>query len=96
MSIGIAVTKVEIDSRVGDTARSFLRAFEQVDDIKFFLDATPDDDLVALGYTANEVAVIKTAFGDLTQLRQIWEGTATLGTAKDFRTFVRRLWGVGP
>jgi hypothetical protein len=40
-------------------------------------------------------ADLKTAFADLTQLGTIWTGQAALPTAKDFRTFVRRLWGVG-
>ena len=95
MSVGLPITKSEIDSRAGDTARAFQRAFADVATLKGYLDATPDADLVALGYTAGEVATLKTAWADLSQLGTIWAGAASLATAKDFRTFVRQLWGVG-
>jgi hypothetical protein len=51
--------------------------------------------LIALGFTADEVATLKTAFTDLSQLGRIWAGAEALAAPKDFRTFVRRLWGVG-
>jgi hypothetical protein len=38
---------------------------------------------------------LKSAFADLTQLGTIWTGSAALPAAKDFRAFVRLLWGVG-
>jgi len=95
MSVGLPVTKDEIDSRAGDTARAFQRSFEDVYTMQTYLEATPNPDLVALGYTDQEVATLKTAFADLTQLSQIWAGLEALPAAKDFRTFVRPLWGVG-
>lgn len=95
MSVGIQVTKGEIDSRVGQIARDFQKLFRDLPILKNFLDATPDADLIALGYTAGEVATIKTAINDLEQLRGIWLGTSNLANVKDFTTFVRRLWGVG-
>lgn len=95
MSVGLAVTKGEIDSRAGDIARSFQRAFDDVATLKGFLDAAIDADLIALGYTTDEVATLKTAWADLTTLATIWAGAAALPAAKDFRVFVRRLWGVG-
>jgi hypothetical protein len=95
MSVGLTVTKGELDSRAGDIARGFQRAFDDVATLKGFLDATVDADLIALGYTSDEVATLKTAWADLSQLGTIWAGAATLPSAKDFRTFVRRIWGVG-
>ena len=95
MSVGLPATKQEIDSRAGDIARAFQRTFADVVTLQSYLAATPDGDLVTLGYSANEVAVLKTAFTDLTQLGTIWTGSAALAQAKDFRTFVRQLWGVG-
>jgi hypothetical protein len=95
MSVGLPVTKTEIDSRAGDIARTFQRAFEDVATMKVYLDATVEADLVALGYTSDEVATLKTAFADLAELGTIWTGAAALPAAKDFRVFVRRLWGVG-
>lgn len=95
MSVGLPVTKQEIDTRAGDTARAFQRAFEDVLTMKGYLDATVEADLVALGYTSNEVAVLKTSFADLTQLEKIWHGLEALPAPKDFTVFVRQLWGVG-
>jgi hypothetical protein len=95
MSVGLAVTKGEIDSRAGDIARTFQRVFEDVGTMKVYLDATDEATLVALGYTSNEVAVLKTAWADLAELGTIWLGQAALAAPKDFRQFVRQLWGVG-
>lgn len=95
MSVGLPVSKNEIDNRAGDIARSFQAAFDNVAVMKVYLDGTVDADLVALGYTADEVATLKTAWADLTELGTIWTGQAALTAPKDFRTFVRRIWGVG-
>jgi hypothetical protein len=95
MSVGLAVTKQEIDARAGDLARGFQKSFEDVATLQGYLEQTPNADLVALGYTDDEVATLKTALVDLTQLGHIWAGTEALEVPKDFRTFVRRLWGVG-
>lgn len=95
MSVGLPVTKDEVDTRAGDIARAFQRAFDDVVTLKGFLDATDEATLVGLGYTANEVAVLKTAWADLAQLATIWTGTTALPAPKDFRQFVRQLWGVG-
>lgn len=95
MSVGISVTKQEIDSRAGEIASRFQGAFDDVAILKLYLDATPDETLVDLGYSAQEVATIKTAFTDLSQLGTLWVGTATLTTPKDFRAFAKQLWGLG-
>jgi len=95
MSVGLPVTKDEVDTRAGDLARSFQKNFEDVATLKTFLDQRDQTALEALGYTPDEVATLKTAVADLAQLATIWAGQATLDPAKDFRTFVQRLWGVG-
>ena len=95
MSVGLPATKNEVDTRSGDIARSFQRAFKDMATLQSYLEQTPTADLVALGYTDQEVAVLKTAFADLTQLGNIWVGSEALPAPKDFRTFVRQLWGVG-
>lgn len=95
MAVGLTVTKNEIDARAGDLARAFQKNFEDVATLQGYLTSTPEADLVALGYTPEDVATLKTAIGDLAQLGQIWVGAVNLPDAKDFRVFVRRLWGVG-
>jgi hypothetical protein len=95
MSVGLGVTKSEIDIRAGDLARAFQKQFGDVVTLQSYLVATPEADLIALGYTSQDVAVLKTALSDLSQLAEIWVGAVALAEAKDFRVFVRQLWGVG-
>lgn len=95
MSVGLPVTKDEIDIRAGDIARAFQRLFGDVVTMQQYLLATPNPDLVELGYTEDDVAVLKTSFTDLMQLADIWVGNEALPEPKDFRAFVQQLWGVG-
>lgn len=95
MSVGLPATKSEIDTRSGDIARQFQRSFGDVVTLQQYLIATANADLVALGYTDEEVATLKTAWADLMQLAEIWTGAEALAAPKDFRVFVSRLWGVG-
>ena len=95
MAVGLEATKAEIDMRAGDISRQFQQSFGDVVTMQQYLAAKTEADLVTLGYTADEVASLKTAFADLTQLGRNWTGAEALPEAKDFRTFVSRLWGVG-
>jgi hypothetical protein len=95
MPVGLPVTKDELDRRSGDLARAFQTNFQDVATLQGYLDATDQATLEALGYTPDDVATLKTALTDLAQLGRIWAGAEALPAAKDFRTFVRRLWGVG-
>jgi len=95
MSVGLAISKSELDSRAGDICRGFQQQFRDVGTLKAFLDQTADADLVALGYTQQEVTTLKSAFADLATLAAIWTGTQAQTTPYDFRTFVRDIWGVG-
>ena len=93
--VGINIDKAAVDSNAGTLAQSLQSAFNRTQQLKAWLDATPDATLVALGYTSGEVAVLKSAITDLDQLRTIYQGGATLGTAKDFRTFAKQMYGFG-
>ena len=95
MSVGLPVTKDEIDARAGDISRQFQRLFGDVVTLQQYLLSTPTATLVELGYTDQDVATLKTAFSDLTELGNIWIGQAALAAPKDFRIFVKQLWGVG-
>jgi sulfur carrier protein ThiS len=96
MSVGLAVTKNEIDARSGDIARAFQRLAGDTTTLKGYLDATTEEVLVELGYTTNEVAVLKTSITDLEQLLvKIGYGQEPLAVSKDFTVFLRQLWGVG-
>ena len=95
MSVGFTISKGEIDTRMGDLSRSFQKLFRDEVVLKDFFDATVDADLQALGYSVNEVAILKSAIADLDQLRRIADGAEALAETKDFTQFLRLLWGVG-
>lgn len=97
MAAGIPVTKSQFDDLVGTTPRAGKIFFERVLIAKDFLDQYSSADLVTNGWCASSTDAdnVKSTFADLAQLETIWRGAATLGSAKDFRTFARRLWGLG-
>lgn len=70
----------------------------QIQEIEVFLAAHPDADFTAAaggpgptGYASGDVTNFKSAFSDLDQLRTIYQGSANLSVAKDFRTFAKLL-----
>ena len=77
MAIGITASKGEIDARAGELARVFQKQFGDVLTLKGYLDTKTEADLVAMGYTSQEVAVVKTAIADLFTLAGIWTGDKT-------------------
>jgi len=95
MSIGLTFTKSELDQKIGHVSLVFKHGFEDAVTLKAYFDSTTDQILIDMGYTAGEVATIKTAFTDLNQLSGIWLGNANLAAAKNFTQFVSRLWGTG-
>jgi ABC-type transporter Mla subunit MlaD len=96
MSVGLPVTKQELDARSGDLARAFQRLAGDATTLKGYLDSATEQVLVDLGYTSNDVAVLKTAAADLQQLLvKIGYGSEALPAPKDFTVFLRQLWGVG-
>lgn len=96
MSVGLAVTKLEIDTRAGEMAKAFQRMAGDVATLQGYLNSATEEALIEMGYTSNEVAVLKTAITDLNQLLvKIGYGAEALPEAKDFTVFLRQLWGVG-
>lgn len=97
MPVGLnaALTKQSIDVTCGDAAQALNIAFDNVQSAKQFLDVAQDAELEAMGYTATDVATIRSALADLDQLRRIFEGLEALAAPKDFRTFAQRIWGTG-
>lgn len=95
MSLGLPVDQSQINSQAGTIARTLHVTFAEVKQIKYYLDSKTDGELVALGFVQGEVDTLRSAVGDLDQLRTIYEGSAALAVAKDFRTFARLLFGMG-
>jgi len=93
VGLGYPVTQNDVNSNAGAMALTLRNNFDAIRHMKLWLDTRTEQDLTALGYTAGEVAQLKAAFADMDQLRIIWEGGATLPTAKDFRAFAKLLTG---
>lgn len=94
MSLGFPTTKLEIDSRAGQLALTLRDDLTQIQNFKAWLDTQTDAQLIALGYVQAEVNTLRSAYVDLDQLRQVFQGVATRTPAYDYRTFSKLLVGV--
>lgn len=96
MAAGYQVTLADINNAAGRIAVGVRETFQDIVDFKAWLDAQTDN--VLTGAPVNmlqaDVDVLRSAFADLNQLNSIRTGAATLGSAKDFDAFVKRLRGV--
>lgn len=95
MALGLDVTKAQVDRIAGAVAQRLNESFDFIREFKEWLDTKTVGDLEALGYTTAEANTLKSAWADAGQLADIFLGTASLATAKDFRTFLRQVWGLG-
>lgn len=94
MSVGIVTTKGTIDATSGMLAQQIAMWTRQVTNLQDFLVATPDVDLQAMGYTPEDVALLKSAAGDMNKLAQIYYGEIALPEAYAFETFILRIAGL--
>lgn len=84
------------NSRVGGMLQGVDAAFLRIQQLKLFLDGISDANLISLyGYVQGDVDILRSALGDIEQLRAIYQGTATLAVAKDFRTFAKQTYAYG-
>ena len=93
---GIATLgKPQFDALMNAVIQNLDGALGQVQQIQAFLAAHLDADFTAVtgsgptGYASGDIATVKSAFSDLDQLRTIYQGSANLSVAKDFRTFAK-------
>lgn len=93
--VGLAITKQEIDARAGGLARQAQMLFRDITTLQVFLERSTVESLEGLGYTADDVTLLKTAIGDLAELANVYKGGQALPQPKDFRTFVARIGGIG-
>jgi hypothetical protein len=95
-TVGIPVDKFAVDSAAGNLARAIEQWYPGVQKMQQYLLAAPEADLEAppFNYSPENIAVLKSAFNDLSLLVEIYLGTATLDTARDLGTFSRRLAGL--
>jgi hypothetical protein len=95
MSIGLPISKSDVDMMIGGCCRDLNFVLDRIEALKAWLDSVVDAELEAMGYQPGEVAVLRSAFADVDQLRAIYQGQAALAEAKDFRAFAKRLFGFG-
>ena len=90
------VDKNTIGARAGGLAQLVDGTLLRVQQFKIFLDTIPDATLTSTyGFVQADVDTLRSALTDLEQLRTIYQGTATLAVAKDFRTFAKQTYAFG-
>lgn len=94
MSVGTVVTKADYDSTSGTLAQQIKQWAEVAVDLQSNLATMVDGDLINLGYTADDVTLLRTAAGDMHKLAQIYLGQIEQTPAYDFRTFLNRISGL--
>jgi hypothetical protein len=96
MAAGLGVDRAQLDRELGTALANLRNVLMRLGHIKSWTDQYTAGQLEAnLGYTTAESADLKSAVADAGQLIAIFEGSQNLTTAKDFRTFIQRLWGLG-
>ena len=93
MSVGFSTDKTAMDNRAASIARTVRDGLVDAGRMKAWLDTQTDADLTARGWTAAEVAVLKSAFTDLDNLRKVATAGATQGTVNDFLFWASKLLG---
>lgn len=94
MSVGNVTTKVSLDQQSGALAQQIMVWARSATNLQTYLAAAVDTDLEGLGYSPDDVALLKSSSTDMAKLAQIFEGAATQTPAYDFRTFVARIAGL--
>jgi hypothetical protein len=88
--------KNTINNNAASLARTVDGAFLRVQLFKAWLDTQVDANLIsAYGYVQGDLDIIRSSFVDLELLRTVYQGTATQGTLKDFRSFAKQLYPFG-
>jgi hypothetical protein len=56
----------------------------------------PDADFIAQGgYVQADLNTLRSAIGDMDQLRSVYQGASAVATPKDFRTFAKLMYPYG-
>lgn len=91
---GYAVNQQVIDNRVGALVVQVREVLEDVQRVNTFLADQTDADLEAMGYTAEEVTTLKSAFTDLDKLSDIANGQGVQAAPSDFFFHAKNLTGL--
>jgi hypothetical protein len=92
---GISISREEINNVVGNLSLDIKEALDRAVALHEYLAGKTTEDLTSLGFAETDVATIKSAMADAAQLADVYYGRAPIATAKDFRVFMKRLYGIG-
>lgn len=99
MAAGLTATlnKQQLDAQMGSICAGLDGVMLQIQQMRQYLLATVDATLTGaqFGYVQGDVNTFKSTFVDLDLLRQIYQGTANLTTAQDFRANAKLIFGTG-
>lgn len=96
MAVGIPSTKAQVDGLLSGLTRNLRQVVDQIHEFNDDVIAMADADLTALGYSADDVTLIRDISADLLQLYAIFGGAAALAQPKDFTANISKVWGIGP
>lgn len=94
MAAGFDVTKADLDRRMGSAVVGLREAFAQISRIQEYLGRMTEEDLTAMGYSVEEISLIKSAFNDLVALKSVAEGDEAHPDATDFFAWGSKLTGL--
>lgn len=97
MSIGYAITKVDVDNQMGRLIVSVREALNECVDFKRWLDDAAlgtDTFLGGLGYTGGEITTIRAAFTAMNTLNNLAHAAATQPATNDFFFDAKKLTGI--
>lgn len=96
MGAGIQYDKSQINAQAGSCAMDLKRTFDRGATFQAWLATIPDATLInTYGFVQLDVDVLRSGFADLVQLNTLYTGGGTLAVAKDFRAFLKQLYGFG-
>lgn len=93
MAVGFPEGKWDIDNRAGQVARNMRDVLREVESFNAWLGDHDDAFLTDVGYTTEDVSVLRGAFIDLTKLSRIAHGQDTQAEANDFFWNAKHLLG---
>lgn len=97
MSIGYAITKVDLDNRLGALVLALRNAFADCVEFKTLLDDSsilPDATLATLDCSPDEITTIRATFADIKKLSDIASGAAVQAAPNDFWFAAKHLTGI--
>lgn len=92
----VVTDQTSIKNRAGEIARTLDQVLLRAQQYKTFLDQFTDQNLIDnWGFVQADINTLRSAVSDMDQLRTIYQGTANLSVAKDFRTFAKQTYPFG-